>query len=70
MKMQERKKKRRMRKLRTWAAVSVLVLLIASAIFALKAPYFNVRGFLISGTSYYTADEIIMMGEHHIIVVR
>ncbi len=63
MKMQERKKKRRMRKLRTWAVVSVLVLLVASVIFALKAPYFNVRGFLISGSNYYTADEIIMMGK-------
>lgn len=63
MKMQERMKKRKMRKIRTWIITFVLVLLIGTAIFALKSPYFDVKGFLISGSGYYTTEEILMMGK-------
>lgn len=56
-------RKRKIRKIRAWAVAAALVLLAGAVIFALKSPYFNVKGFLISGSNYYTTDEIIMMGK-------
>lgn len=63
MKKIERMRKRKMRKIRAWAITAFIVLIAGMAVFALKSPYFNVRRFLISGSYYYTTDEIMMMGK-------
>ena len=59
----ERKAKQRLRRVRLWTVLAVLVILMGIIIFALTAPLFNVSSVDVTGNHYYTDDEIIYMAD-------
>ncbi len=59
---EERVKNRKKRKIKFWVKVATFLGICAVLVFAFKAPFFNVKKFEVRGNGYYTAEEIINMG--------
>lgn len=59
---EERAIKRRKRRIKFALKLGVFLLICGAAVFLLKAPFFDVKAFEVEGNSYYTEDEILVMG--------
>lgn len=59
---EERAIKRKRRRIKFFVKLGVFLLLCGFAVFLLKAPLFDVKEFTVEGNSYYTDDEILVMG--------
>ncbi|MCQ2554108.1 MAG: FtsQ-type POTRA domain-containing protein [Clostridia bacterium] len=59
---EEREKLRRRRKIRFWSFLILFVMLAGGIIFCIRAPYFAVKEYRVNGNSYYTDEEIAIMG--------
>lgn len=59
---ESRRRKRKKRAIKAWVKFILFIVVVASVIFLLKSPIFNVSQYRIIGNSYYTKDEILNMG--------
>lgn len=59
---EERAIKRRRRKIKFWVKFLIFLIICGSLAFALKAPLFEVKNYQVEGNSYYTDEEILIMG--------
>ena len=62
MEKNERKIKRKIRKIKGWMYLVGLVIILGALLFVFKAPFFNVANFEVKGNHYYSDDEVINMG--------
>ena len=59
---EERAIKRKKRRIKFVVKLGVFLLICGTVVFLLKAPFFNVKSFRVEGNSYYTDEEILVMG--------
>ena len=59
---EERAIKRKKRRIKFVVKLGVFLIIAGAVVFVLKAPFFNVKTFQIEGNSYYTDEEILVMG--------
>ena len=59
---EERAIKRKKRKIKFFIKLGIFLLLCGLIVFLLKSPLFDVKEFTVEGNSYYTDDEILVMG--------
>lgn len=59
---EERAIKRKKRRIKFVVKLGVFLLIAGAVVFLLKAPFFNVKSFRVEGNSYYTDEEILVMG--------
>ncbi len=59
---EERAIKRKKRRIKFVVKLGVFLLIAGAVVFLLKAPFFNVKNFRVEGNSYYTDEEILVMG--------
>ena len=59
---EERAIKRKKRRIKFVVKLEVFLLIAGAVVFLLKSPFFNVKNFRVEGNSYYTDEEILVMG--------
>ena len=59
---EERAIKRKKRRIKFVVKLGVFLLIAGAVVFLLKSPFFNVKNFRVEGNSYYTDEEILVMG--------
>ena len=59
---EERAIKRKKRRIKFVVKLGVFLIIAGAVVFVLKAPFFNVKTFRVEGNSYYTDEEILVMG--------
>lgn len=59
---EERAIKRKKRRIKFVVKLGVFLIIAGAVVFVLKAPFFNVKTFQVEGNSYYTDEEILVMG--------
>ena len=59
---EERAIKRKKRRIKFVVKLGVFLLIAGAVVFLLKSPFFSVKNFRVEGNSYYTDEEILVMG--------
>lgn len=59
---EERAIKRKKRRIKFVVKLGIFLLIAGAVVFLLKSPFFNVKNFRVEGNSYYTDEEILVMG--------